>query len=478
MNTVSFKLKVWWGRRLSYRLTWLLMICLSLGLTTWGTQRLSERISTLTPRLHDMGRQSVWLTLDRSHTQPEGLEQMKASLLGARYGVPVLQTQPSLKLIGTLEELKELDGALSARLGLYQRDFKALTTGALLRVQIEPPSLSLLLNELSTSARGRAAIQRLKEALSHLKAEARSLLSLLWSDLKSATPTDLLERIGRDPFVTARFERHFHEQLINQLPWGTLLSSTLESDEFEKIRATALEGIELRPILAEALRGTTEHALRSDSIWKGFKVKEFFKSVKRVGRNFTQKKDQSLDAGAQRAADQVLEGIKRNFEREQALLKQEGGKLLARQARAAHLERYVIKWVEAISQDEALLEHVKARYQPELISGVKRGLELFKGRSEVTRLISDSWERLSEAGLAFVQALIFDQNLDEPGPNPLLISVIEELIRGEQSPSVHLTPRPGAPIEAGHHFQEQAPNASAIGWLSRLIDLSITPEAP
>jgi len=465
------RLKVWWRRHLSYRLTWLISLALLISLSVWVAERLQPRLMGLSPRLYSPMRQPIRLRLSERFEREQALHERATLLRTARYGVPVLQAHPSLRLIGTVEEVSTQQGHLVAQLGIYPHDFKALTSAAQFRLLSEPPSLSLLFEDLQSSPRGRVAMRRLREAISEAKGQVSALLSTLLRDLREALPSDLLTRLSQDPLVIERVERHLSEQVIDQLPWGALLDSTLESEEFEAIRSAALKGIKLRPILAEALKGVSQHALKSRSVFRGFKFTEPLKSTRRLGQKIKEKKDRSLDAGAQKATDRVLSEIRRNIERDQEQLKHVGGKLLARQAHEAHLEVYVIKWAEAIVHDEVLLAHLKERYQPALIRGAQEGLRRFKERPEVSALLSESWEKLSRAGLAFAQALIFDHKHTDPGPNPLFIAVVEELLRGEQSPRVYLTPHPGERVQIGHLFEERPPPMN-MSWLARLLDLS------
>lgn len=465
-------LRIWWRRKITYRLTWLTLCILTIYACLWLFQGLQERITILLPRLIDSGRQTVWLSLDgvdSTLNKDFHLEDWATQQMKARYGIPVMLIRPKLKLIGTVEDIQTTHGALKARLGIYQPDMNRLTENTKLRFQSEPPSLSLLIEEVSQSPRGQIALKRLDLALKMLKQEAGTIFSLLWQDLKEAIPQDILERLANDPKILERVELHFQNQFIDQLPWEQLLSSTLDSKEFEAIQSKALQGIEIQPMISEFSKTAFSNYFKSKSIWRGVKDRNPIKIFGRVKDNFTQKTNKSIDEGVKKVSEQVKEVIKQNLAREQNLIKKEGGKLLARQAKEAQINQYVVKWAEALTHDQVLLKYFQEQYQPELIDKAKEGLVHFKDRAEVHALVTKSWTMLLDAGIALVQAMIFDHRLENPGPNPLLIAVIEELIRGEQNVFVHVIPQAGQTIKSGHLYHSSVTPPSS-DWLSRLIN--------
>jgi hypothetical protein len=202
-------------------------------------------------------------------------------------------------------------------------------------------------------------------------------------------------------------------------------------------------------------------------VFKGFDFKHPIKSTKRVRKKIKNKTDSSIEAGAQRVGRQLMNDVKRNLKREGELVRREGGKLLAQQAKLAHLNERVQGWIEALIQDETLKRHLKVKYQGEVFEGFAEALHRLKARPEVKKVTQAALSDLKSALGALGRALLFDHNLTRPGPNPLLISVIEELVRGEASPVIRVMSGESAPAEEGFEFTPRP--QPQIDWTALLF---------
>ena len=460
---LHLRCRLWWRRSLLYRFTWVSTSCVLIGGGgLWASAQLSERSMNLAPRLSPHARSHVTLKL------PQLTPQEQRALTQARFGVPVHLTHPSLRLIGTLEEVEPLTtGGARLKLGVYPQEAKHLTRDAQLSLSLEAPSLSLLLEDLTRSQRGQVAVQRARSAWRNLMERARALSNIALEELKRSLPPNLLSRLRQDKVVMGRVEALFEQEVINQVPWGELMAGALESEEFTKLREVALKDVKVTPLVGHMLQGAAEHALKSRSVFKGFDFKHPVRSTRRVQKKIKDKKDSIIEAGVQRVGRQLMNDVKRNLKREGELVRREGGKLLAQQAKHAHFDEYVQGWIEALTQDEVLKRHLKLKYQGEVFEGFAEALNRLKERPEVKKVTQAALSDLKSALGALGRALLFDHNLTRPGPNPLLISVIEELVRGEASPVIRVMSGEGAPAAEGFEFSPR-PQAQ-IDWTALLF---------
>jgi len=472
---LSWRVALWWRRRWPSKA--LGLACVSL--CAWGTAAAlapaRERLAHLAPRMADVGRLDVTLEarLDAPPGDPateETLARLAAALAPRGGGVPVHLRSPRLALVGTVEGAARREGGgLRLTLGVYRDLAPALLRAdAALTLTVAPPSLELLVEDLARSARGREALSALRGAVAEARAALSALRGALAGAVRAQLPADLWARLSADEVVTGALQAHFDEEVLRQIPWSALLDEALAAPEFERLRAAALEGVDARPLVGEALRGAVEHALRSRSVLRDLSLRHPIKSAREAARRAGEKVDDSLNAGAERAISRALEQVQQNLRAREALLRSEGGALLARSAERAQLSRLLRRLVGAVAADEGLLAHLEGRYGAELWAGVERGaLELLGGPAG-RDLLGGLTARLKGTAGAVARALLFDHDAAAPGPNPLLLSVVEELLHGAVSPVVHLTPGGGAQVGDGFVFREMP--ASGRGLWGALFE--------
>jgi|LauGreDrversion4_2_1035121.scaffolds.fasta_scaffold105596_2 hypothetical protein len=457
---ISWRAALWWRRRWPSKALGVAAVAVSVA----GAARLLDparaRLLHLAPRVAAVGRVEVHL-----HTSPAAplsdatLARLNEALTLQGGGLPVHQRRPHLALVGSVTRVERSaqDGRrASLTLGVYQELAPALLRADThLALTLAPPSLELLIEDLTTSSRGRAALSALRAVAREARSSLEGLRGALLGALRAQLPPDLWGRLSADERLRGALRAHFEEQVLRQIPWGALLDEAMSAPEFDRIRAAALEGVDARPLIGEALKGAAQHALRSRSVFRDLSLRRPIESVKQIAQKTNEKVDSSLNAGTQRAMDIALARVQENLRAQDELLKREGGALLAQSAERAQLSRLLLDLLSAITADEALTGHLRDQYGGALWEGLERGALDFLRSGEVRGLLEGVTGQLKSTLSAVGRALLFDHNEDQPGPNPLLLSVVEEQLRGEVSPVVHLTPGVGAPVGQGFDFQER-----------------------
>ena len=104
----------------------------------------------------------------------------------------------------------------------------------------------------------------------------------------------------------------------------------------------------------------------------------------------------------------------------------------------------------AVSQDQVLIDHIKERYGDEALLRLSAALrKLSASQLFATRIqeVSASLRAVMKKG---IRALLLDRRGE--GPNPLLLTVIQEQLSGQSRAVVHIRPGEAEAVKPGYIF--------------------------
>ena len=170
------------------------------------------------------------------------------------------------------------------------------------------------------------------------------------------------------------------------------------------------------------------------------------KQLKRVGRGIKTVGLGALKSGAVSTLSQSVESLKKNGAEAQIQVK-----VIARDVQQELQLGVKLKgfWT-AVVHNASLQSYIVETY------GERAGSQLKDATLEVSKsdvigarvqTLSQEMKRLGQQGLT---ALLLDR--EGRGPNPLLLSVIQEQLNGDTRPMIHIRPNGGPAVKSGFEF--------------------------
>ena len=105
----------------------------------------------------------------------------------------------------------------------------------------------------------------------------------------------------------------------------------------------------------------------------------------------------------------------------------------------------------SLSQNEALIKHLKTTYGDEEMARISVALKKISHNQEISSQVTQVSADLKQIAKRGLSALLLDQ--DGKGPNPLLLAVIQEQLSGQARPIIHIVPGTGDALKPGHAFK-------------------------
>jgi hypothetical protein len=465
-HTWSSAIRLWAKRRLLFKLTSVLPLlslawaCFALGPT------LLSVLEEVWPRLHLTSKATSKLILKVPDLSPT---QRKLISAPESIGVPIHQVSPRLKLIGVLEGVTSLETAEKIdRQSDPQRDSIYLTLGIFpqerekvfrrdteFSLRFQSPSLSLLVEDLLHSSRGERLQRRFEETAQELKAQALALTPTLKRILSKRLPNDLATRLLEDPIVLSHLRSAFHREIFSKIDWTRLIRQVTDSTQATAIQQLALKDMELSAVLKGAIKESIHYAWRSPTVFKDWAWLSPVASAKKLAQRGRVKYKESIKHAKTRAMTSIKDQAVDQLRREAPEVKRLTLALLTEQSRALQLKSKGASFLKHVIDNQALRDHLAHHYGPETYEIFKEVGAEFIEDEEVQRSLHSALGMLKKLSKLVLKSALLDH--EGQGPNPLLLMVIQEYLRGERTPVIHATLGTSDDLVAERYVFDQPP---------------------
>jgi hypothetical protein len=426
----------------------------------------------------------VQISVTANHLSPDD----RRLLVDNPHSVAAYRVKPSLKLLGIGQELINEAGEARFVLGILPDVAdQVLKNGTKLSLRVEAPSLGLLFQDLIYSQKG----QKLRQEIEKSKERSWSMWSEFWPEIKEELKTqvkymELFSALAEDEFFIKHLKRAFLIEISSRVDLEALSNELSNSQAMSDLLNAGFKNIKLSKVFKETLGGAIQGVKDGGKLVKTRVDKEAADNTLLPDLGYCSLKLTSLmmpnsiarllgtllDIENSSICSSGLEGAK-------GILKssaKRGGMNLAKQginsliqekevSKKAAQELFSIAneevqpitllqafW-QTLSQDEELKQHLKKKYGVVAYERIKKSLlsmsrsEKFSKRIDV---ISKELKLIARKGL---RVLILDQ--EGKGPNPLLLSVIQEQLSGQRDPKVFIELGNGNRLGPGHSFIHQ-----------------------
>lgn len=451
---------------------WLAMAVLA-GASVWvlgalvpAADRLSRSIAPRLPLVRD--NPTVFLRVH--HLDPDKARVVAAALPG----LPLYLMQPEYRLVGMAERPAErpaepLDNdrqGTELAVGIFPHEAKALLfEDTRFDLRFEAPSLALLYQDLM-ARHGEQLRTDASLLLDETRGFAGRAYELLLPALEAELGEDLARRLWQDPMVRDTVQGLLLEELA-QMDAEAILDAVAESPQMARMVGTAMGGIAPGRLIEEffvsttgnllehgrahwaaqrALLGTEEGELRLAFRLIGQAGVCLVDQTRCLGRTLAPSVQQGFLAAGRLGIHQGLERLSDSKTAAQdalalgalavetadplAHLRDFGARLRAHPYLGRHLARY------GEEAQEGLIRGVSQAWSdhPELRAGAAR--------------IQQQAARLASDGL---RELLLDRS--GTGPNPFLVSLLRERMKGDLPPQLYVFPGSGVRVGPGHRFE-------------------------
>ena len=481
-------------RSLIYRVSWLSALSLSVYLLLFlVSPTIHDAWLHLGPRtpLGDGARTRV--RVSAAHLNPSELESLKERLPG----LPVHQIYPRLKLVGIGERLVGVGEDLKVEFGIFpQYETEILRKNSQVSLRVQAPSLELLIQDLIQSKRGTKLKTSAEEAQARILGSWDQILPEVQRALETHVQPDLLQRMIADEVITNSLKNAFLTEVSDQIDL-TELGETLEkSPALSRLGSLAYEHVSVYEVLGDTFSGGVETIKKEMKTARG-DLKESWsnsrllydglrcgleiailakfsgllgggvvsqgvrhlaqeqisavtpctsKQLKRVGRGIKATGLGALKSGAVSTLSQSVESLKKNSNEAQMQVQVIARDVQQELQLGVKLKGFWTSIVHNVSLRHYIIETYGERAWSQL-----KDATLEVSTSDVVgakvQTLSQEMKLLGQQGLT---ALLLDR--EGRGPNPLLLSVIQEQLNGDTRPMIHIRPNGGPAVKSGFEF--------------------------
>lgn len=400
--------------------------------------------------------------------------------------VPAHRVKPSLELLGIGQKLTQEGEETRFVIGLLPNlAEQVLRSGTKMSFRVEAPSFELLTQELIYSERG----QKLRTEIDQAQDRMVSSWSQLWPELKKhlqdqLQDQELFSRLIKDELFLGHLQQAFLVEVSARVNLDELGQTLGESQALADLGGLAFKHVKVGAVV-KSLFGGAVQGLKSGGREIGEKIDQEAKagtmipdlgycslkiasvlmprSIGGLLGHLLETESSSICTATIKSAKGVLvESAKQGGI---DLAKQSLDSLLKEQEASGEAAVGVVSIVNAqlkpkvllerfwlaISQDDALITHLKNTYGSEglaRITGALRAVSSSEAFSQRVGELSGEIKQIAQRGLS---ALLLDQS--GKGPNPLLLAVIQEQLSGQMRPKIHITPGDGDKLSPGHIFK-------------------------
>ena len=384
-------------------------------------------------------------------------------------GVPIHQVSPRLKLIGILEGVTSLETAQKIdRQSSAQRESIYLSLGIFpherdnvfrrdteFSLRFQSPSLSLLVEDLLHSARGERLQRRFEESARDLKTQILTLKPTLKRILSKRFPSDLATQLLEDPIVLSHLRSAFHREVYSKIDWARLIREITESSQATAIQQLALKEMELSSVLKGAIKESVHYAWSAPTVFKDWAWLSPVDSVKKLAQRGRIKYKESVKRAKTRAMVSIKDHAVDQLRHEAPKVKRLTLALLTEQSRALKLKSKGASFLKHLVHSQPLQEHLAHRYGPQAYEIFKAVGAEFIDDDKVQRALKSALGILKKLSKVILKSALLDH--EGQGPNPLLLMVIQEHLRGQKSAVIHATLGTSDDLVAERYVFDQHP---------------------
>ena len=478
-----------WYKRLSYRswsyklstlvvsVSFLIFLCFVM---IPKSMDLYKSLASKTP-LGKTQRQVIAITTD--HIDEVDREKLKQS----PQKVVMHQIAPKLELAGIGHEMTTYEnqdvftvGVLPTKADLILRKDSKMT------LRVEAPSMTLLAQELFHSPRGQQLQcdmqvkqkQMLKEwtellpeiqqsLQTHLQDLGQEKVKAILSDttisnaIKNAVMQEIVEQVDLDHIG----EKVAHAPALENLAQLAFkhyeVGKSLRLGGAQMILEMGTEGTEMKQHIASSWsQGTLPWDVISCTSKIGSKVFPMSQGLlsllmsnapsklcKQIGQSI---KNVAVGSGKAIGKDVVKQSVNSLVvEQEKSLKELQSLSSIAYEASEAPI--LLQSFWHRLVYDQKLNHYIKQTYGEDVWKRLQKSFLHIAQSKGVKKKIDQSVHTMKNVGKKLFTHLLLDQQ--GTGPNPLLLAVIQEQLRGESRPVIHVIPGQGAVVKVGHTFQ-------------------------
>lgn len=398
------------------------------------------------------------------------------------------QIKPSLKLVGIGQSVvKRDDGTRVFELGLLPRDAeRILKRDTQMSLRVQAPSVELLTQDLMRSERG----ERLKQSFDRSQDRVMNSWLELWPDLKSRLEAHFsaedFKKIIKDEVIINRIKRAFMVEVSAQLNLDELKSKLSESPQLESLAELATRHVNFGSVFRESMIGATrsgsvevkEIKAKTQELWRGgelpidmiFCAARGMRALRGIGavaigaifgRGESKLCNQLKASAVKVVKSSVKEGGKdflgqsyKSLTRESESVSTELTKLGEEITEATRAPVLLKRFWLAINQDEELMNHIRVTYGQEGVTRFQLAMRELSASQAVSDRLSHLRGEVESLAQEGFKALVLDR--EGKGPNPLLLSVIQEQLSGEARPIIHIVPGSAERVNPSYLFESRA----------------------
>lgn len=478
------KLRKWFNvfklRNFKYKLLILGLVSILCVILATVLPKLLSLNSTLFIRTPLGQGQLVKVELDAQHLSASEL----SILARSPQRVAVHQVTPKLKLVGLGQTLIQEQEQSRLVLGLFPQSAPALLKSETqFSLRVQAPSVELLIQDLFYSSRGQDLQKEMQNSQKRITDSWLKLWPKIQSKLGSLLPSDLMQRLVKDKVFISYLREAFMIEIAARVDIKEL-SETLSNDEsLGNFGALAFKNVRWKQVMKELGKGlwkggkqfSKKTAQTIDNEWNdgSFTIDmsycalsvasvidptsisgilgSFFdiqdsKICSSVSKNAQELLTQSAKAGGVDLAQQVYQSLNQEWTE----ASQEAQKVLSNLNQKLQSKVLLKSFWQALSQNQKLIQHLKKEYGNKglaQIVGALRELSSTEEFSTNIEYLSGELKQIAQKGL---NSILLDEQ--GQGPNPLLLSVVQEQLSGQKRPIVHVYPGKGANLKPGHRF--------------------------
>ena len=375
-------------------------------------------------------------------------------------GVPVHQLQPRLHLVGVGERLNKHNDHFVLVLGILpEAQDKVLRVDSSFTLSFQAPSFQLLSEDSLHSKRGQAFQEQLHDSLEIFQTKGEALLPIIMAHLNQYVNLPKPSVLFEDSKLHNAILRALKTEIINKIDLNELVEWCLQSPHLREIGSLVVDHFKLLPIFKRMFQSTIHNLMIEWARTKQMELDYIGRVWVDILRVILGRRPENLISQLKEITMKIaMTGVKEVFRQGSEGLRRNAPKIWhSISALGAETEeRFMISakgsnFFSALLLDERLQHHIKTTYGDDAWGKFMNGFaDVIKDPifSEALKTMKGTMIQLVKNGAS---VLLLDQ--EGKGPNPLLLQVLQDLLRGKTSPVVQVIPGKGTPVLPGHVFK-------------------------
>ena len=368
-------------------------------------------------------------------------------------GIPIHNIESSLSLVGLAYDTNQSDikSNLQLELGIFpQYRAKVMRNDSRFKLQFRAPSFLLLLQDITRSPQG----QKLKgEAFNFLKT-LKQKISEIWPILEKSMKKHLAPYIAKmktDPKLKNILKRSIQKQFLSQINWEAMIQDTFKSSEVTNIQAQLFKDLNIWSVARSTITESMKETWRLPSSFTGWSWSHPIDSWKTMRKkrleNQEKVKQKALQTIGRTVGTQVLDNAKQH----KTDLIQSTQMVIVEQNQKYKVSTRAQKWFESLLVNQNLKQHISSTYGAEVWKKLQIMLREIAREPKVQNLYEEMSIRFKDLVEKTLQLVLLDKA--NQGPNPLLLLVIQERIKGHINPIIHVEFGQGEVVPEAYEFE-------------------------